>query len=328
MIKKKYILVTGAAGFIGYNLVNVLSKKKNIFIIGIDNLCNNLYPIIFKKNRLTSLSKINNFKFYQGDIVNNNFLKSIFNKYRPTYVINLAAYAGVRQSFMNSHLYYKNNVDGFMNIIKISHEYNCKFIYASSSSIYNSLINKHPYSENYENISPQSIYGITKLNNELIADYLKKNNDFDSIGLRFFSVYGDHSRPDMAIYKFIDSIYKGKKIILYNHGKYIRDFTHVKDVTKIIQKILNLNTRSFGSIKILNIGSTNTTNILKLMKIIENLTNKKAIYELVDPVMNEPLKTHADMTKTFKIFGKYKSINLDKGLKLTYKWYLNYHSSK
>ena len=297
------ILVTGAAGFIGFHLCKKLIKEK-LEVIGIDNL-NDYYDINLKTDRIKELNYIakeseNNFYFCKSDITNKDELKRIFNNdfqsdgnkdiSSITIVINLAAQAGVRYSIDNPSEYIQSNIVGFSNLIE-----ECKinnivhFIYASSSSVYGGNSNL-PFNE-WDNVDhPISLYAATKKSNELIAHTYSHLFDLPTTGLRFFTVYGPWGRPDMALYKFTDLMMKNKPIKVFNYGNMIRDFTYIDDVIESIyclidklpikeeksdEKVYN-SSNSWAPYRIFNVGNSQPTNLNKYIEAIEKNLNKKA----------------------------------------------------
>jgi UDP-glucuronate 4-epimerase len=236
-MKKKYILITGAAGFIGFHLCEKLLKLKNK-IIGIDNL-NSYYDVNLKKDRLKILKKYKQFKFYKFDLQNFKKLDRVFKKYKPNKVINLAAQAGVRYSLKNSKLYFNSNIKGFYNIIELSKIYKIKhFIFSSSSSVYG-LNNKYPFSEDDSTNHPSNFYSATKKCNEIIAHSYAHLFSLPCTGLRYFTVYGPWGRPDMSLFSFTRSILNKVKIKIFNYGKMSRDFTYIDDAIKYTLKLIN-----------------------------------------------------------------------------------------
>ena len=287
-MKNNYIIVTGSSGFIGYHVVKNLLAQ-NLKIIGIDNH-NNYYDPKIKLKRKKLLIKDKNYQFFKIDIKNKDKLMNIFKKFKPKVVINLAAQAGVRYSFDKPQKYIDSNITGFTNILEIMKNLKLQnLIYASSSSVYGNS-KKFPFKEN-QGLNPLNFYGQTKLLNEKIAQIYQKNFKINTIGLRFFTIYGPIGRPDMFIPKIISKLKKRKTIELYNKGNHFRDFTYVEDVAKIINKIVrNINkTKLFD---VYNICNGKSYNIKKIIKIIENETNLKLKYK------NKPFQM-GDMFKTY-----------------------------
>jgi Nucleoside-diphosphate-sugar epimerases len=235
----KKILITGAAGFIGYHLSEKLLNN-NYHIIGIDNL-NDYYDPSLKKARLDNLIKLPNFKFQKADFVNNQELKHLFENNQFDQVIHLGAQAGVRYSISNPQLYIDSNITGFLNILENSKNYNIEnIIYASSSSIYG--INESiPFSESDKTEKQISMYGVSKKTNELMAHTYSKLYGLKTTGLRFFTVYGPWGRPDMAYYIFTKAIIKNKSINLFNNGDQARSFTYIDDITEPILRLIKIN---------------------------------------------------------------------------------------
>ena len=288
------ILITGCAGFIGFHLSDFLSKKyRNSKIIGFDNI-NNFYSPFLKKMRIKELKKNKNFFFKKIDLENKKKIENVFKKNKIKIVVHLAAQAGVRDSLKMPNSYYKSNFIGFVNIINISEANKVKkFIYASSSSVYGDK-KKFPLKENID-ISPKNIYSATKKINEDIANDMSKISNMKMIGLRFFTVYGIFGRPDMFIFKFLNSIFNNKKFHLYNRGNHLRDYTHIDDVVNIIVNLIKK--RIAKKFQIFNICSNNPIDLNKLVKFISNFVNIKP--KLIKKKRNsiEVLKTHGDNKK-------------------------------
>ena len=292
------ILVTGAAGFIGFHLCKKLLEKK-FQVIGLDNL-NSYYDQDLKRSRIKELNDFSSkngltFNFIKEDIVNNTQIKKIFednlkSNTKITMVINLAAQAGVRYSIENPSAYIQANIVGFSNIIEEAKNYNVDhFIYASSSSVYGGN-KKLPFSEKDQVDNPVSLYAATKKSNELIAHTYSHLFKLSTVGLRFFTVYGPWGSPDMAIFKFINLILQDKSIQVFNYGKMVRDFTYIDDVIEaiylLIKKLIkNKNSQDQVPYKIFNIGNSKPTNLEDYIKAIElNLYKKaKIVYEDMQP---------------------------------------------
>ena len=247
----KTILVTGAAGFVGSNLVKRLFKDvKDATIIGIDNM-NDYYDVSLKEWRLKELKTLSNspclggesglggsFNFIKGDIADKATIDDIFEKYRPAVVVNLAAQAGVRYSITNPDAYIQSNLIGFYNILEACRHYPVEhLVYASSSSVYGSN-KKIPYSTDDKVDNPVSLYAATKKSNELMAHAYSKLYNIPSTGLRFFTVYGPAGRPDMAYFGFTNKLVKGETIQIFNFGNCKRDFTYVDDIVEGVVRIM------------------------------------------------------------------------------------------
>tara|TARA_B100001175_G_scaffold296818_1_gene286048 strand:- start:1122 stop:2081 length:960 start_codon:yes stop_codon:yes gene_type:complete len=310
------ILITGVAGFIGFNFAKHLLKKK-IKVYGIDNF-DNYYSVKFKYIRIKELKKSHNFYFNKIDITKKKKLKSYFKKKNFDYIFHFAAQAGVRYSLINPKKYIRVNKEGFENIT--SNIVNSKtlknFFYASSSSVYGSR-KKFPSSEKIK-LLPQSIYAKTKVLNEKLANKLSKKSSFNMIGLRFFTVYGEWGRPDMFIFKILNAHKNKKTFYLNNYGNHERDFTYIKDVVKILEKLIRI--KKFNH-QILNICSSKPINIRKLCYYLKDKLKIKNIKE-VKKNSFDVNKTYGDNT-LLKKYLKIKSFTrFDVGLNNTVKWYL------
>ena len=302
------ILITGVAGFIGFNFSNFLLKKdKKIKIIGLDNL-NNYYDVNLKKRRLKQLRLFKNFNFYKVDISNYNNLEKIIKKEKIDIVFNFAAQAGVRYSLLHPKNYNDSNVSGFFNIIELSRKYKIKKIfYASSSSVYGDS-NEFPLSENLK-LKPKNIYALSKKINEEMAELYSYLYNIDMIGLRFFTVYGEWGRPDMFIMKYIIASIKKKVFYLNNYGNHSRDFTYINDVNNILYLLLKK-----GKIKkkhkVFNICSSSPQKITTILKLLDKNFKKPFIKKLPLQIA-DVLKTHGSNTEIKKIlrFNKFTKIN-------------------
>lgn len=313
------ILVTGACGFIGFNLCENLLKNKKIKIIGID-IIDNYYSPKLKMERLKILTKNKNFKFYKTNIKNKNNLKKIFIKYKFKKIIHLAAQAGVRYSAINPEKYINYNVLGFFNILELTRVFNKKscLVYASSSSVYGE--NKdYPINEkNY--LTPKNIYGLTKKFNEEMAENYAKNYGLKIVGIRFFTVFGEWGRPDMFIIKYLTAFFKKKLFYLNNRGNHYRDFTYIKDVIEIIKKILSKN--NLIGHKIYNICSSNPISLKTIIKFFKKKNIKpKIIMKTLQSA--DVLKTHGDNKLVINETNFKKFTKTNVALDNTLKWFLN-----
>ena len=313
------ILITGSAGFIGYNFSKYLLDNTSYKIIGIDNI-NDYYSTKIKKKRLEELKKYKKFKFYKIDIKNKEKLKKIFIS-KINAVFHFAAQAGVRYSLVNPRSYLESNTLGFFNIIEMVKEKKInKFYYASSSSVYGDS-NKFPLKETND-INPKNIYGLTKKNNEEIAKVFLQNTSIKCIGLRFFTVFGEWGRPDMLVYKYLQSIFnKRKKFYLNNYGNHTRDFTYIKDVCEIMYKLLKK--RLDKTHEVFNICSNRPIKITKILKFINlNFKKKPKIYKR-NFQLADVKKTHGSNSNIRNYIGKKKYTNIKIALNNTSKWYKN-----
>jgi UDP-glucuronate 4-epimerase len=331
----KKILITGAAGFIGFHLSQKLLKE-GYEIYGIDNL-NDYYDPALKQARLVQL-QVSNFKFQRLDLQNYDGLTRVFTDFQPDIVINLAAQAGVRYSLENPRSYIESNLDGFFNILEASRQHGVQnFIYASSSSVYGNN-EKSPFAETDNVDHPVSLYAATKKSNELIAHTYSHLYKMTTVGLRFFTVYGPWGRPDMAYYFFTKAILEGKQIQLFNQGLNLRDYTYIDDIVESINRML----KGFDSLQptgeidqytaikspyyhLFNIGGSNPVPVLGFVEILESALGKKAIKELVGFQAGDVFSTEAD-TKSLEKFINFKpSITLTQGLTHFVEWYNQYY---
>ena len=311
------ILITGCAGFIGYHLANSLNSK-NITIYGIDNL-NDYYSLKLKKLRLSTLNKKKNFKFIKLDISNYKKLENIFSKIKIDIVVNLAAQAGVRYSLINPRDYVQSNILGFYNILDLSKKYGIKkILYASSSSVYGDK-KKYPVTEN-EIINPKNIYSLSKKNNEEIASIYYNQYSLSSIGLRFFTVYGEWGRPDMLMMKYMLAKLNNKKFILNNKGKHYRDFTYIDDVIFVLKKLISKQTKGH---EVYNICSNKPIKVSKILNKLDCLYGQPKIIHK-SKLSIEVLKTHGSNLKIKKFIKIKKFTSLDKGMLNLVSWAKQY----
>ncbi len=318
---KKIYLITGSAGFIGFHLSNKMLSK-GFKVIGIDNL-NNYYDVQLKKKRNNILKKNKNYTFKKIDIKDYKSLETVFKKKKIHKVIHLAAQAGVRYSLKNPKSYIDNNVNGFFNILEISKNYKVKkFVYASTSSIYG-LQKKFPLKENFNTDNPIQLYAATKKSNELMATSYSHLYKMDTVGLRFFTVYGPWGRPDMALFKFTKNIIKDKPIEVFNKGKHVRDFTYVDDIVDGIIKIVLNKKNKFGS-KIFNIGNGKKIKLLKYIQLIEKNLKKKARKKFLPLQKGDVYKTHSDIRLIKKHYNYHPKTDVNHGVKKFIKWYISY----
>ncbi len=335
------ILVTGAAGFIGFHLVRKLIDNE-IDVIGFDNI-NDYYDENLKKNRIKELNKHSEkkkvfFEFIKGDLVDKKVLKNIFES-NISVVVHLAAQAGVRFSIENPSSYIQSNLVGFSNLIEESKKNNINhFIYASSSSVYggNKVL---PFSESDNVDHPISLYAATKKSNELIAHSYSHLFDLPTTGLRFFTVYGPWGRPDMALYKFTEAIINNKPIRVFNHGQMKRDFTYIDDVIesiyRLIKKIPKKNkslskkkcdpSESWAPYRIFNIGNSKPTNLKDYIKEIEKNLEKKAdiIFEGMQP--GDVKETFANTESLENLINFRPNTSIEIGIKKFITWFLKYY---
>lgn len=336
---KRTVLVTGAAGFIGANLVKELLRTTDDKIIGIDNL-NDYYDVSLKEFRLKEIEALGgDFTFIKGNIADRDLINRLFEEYRFNLVVNLAAQAGVRYSITNPDVYIESNVIGFYNILEACRHYPVDhLVYASSSSVYGSN-KKVPYSTEDKVDNPVSLYAATKKSNELFAHAYSKLYNIPSTGLRFFTVYGPAGRPDMAYFSFTNKLIKGETIQIFNYGNCKRDFTFVDDIVKGIVLVMNKapekKTGEDGlpipPYAVYNIGNNNPENLLDFVQILsEELVSAGVLPEDYDFESHKKLVpmqpgdvpiTYADTTALEKDFGFKPSTTLREGLRAFAKWY-------
>ena len=323
---KVKILVTGCAGFIGFHVCQFLTKK-GFNVIGVDNI-NTYYDIKLKKDRLKILKQNKNFFFFKIDISNNLKLKKIFEKENFKYVLHFAAQAGVRFSIHNPKVYFQSNMKGFFNMLNLSLEKKIKhFIFASSSSVYGDQ-NKFPLKENYITDHPKSFYAATKKSNEIMAYSYSSIYGMKNTALRFFTLYGAYGRPDMAIFKFTDSISKNKKFQLFNNGNHFRDFTHIDTFLLLIEKLIFKPSKKKPPFNIFNVGNGKSEKLMKFINLIEKNLKKNSKMIKKPLQRGDVLKTHSSINKIIKYLSlKNKPISKDlkQGIKEYINWYKSYY---
>ena len=338
------ILVTGAAGFIGSNLVKAIYKQFDApKVVGVDNM-NDYYDVRLKEERLSELQNYPDFTFIKGNIADKTLIDSVFSEYKPQIVVNLAAQAGVRYSITNPDAYIESNLIGFYNILEACrHNPVEHLVYASSSSVYGSN-KKIPYSTDDKVDNPVSLYAATKKSNELMAHAYSKLYNIPSTGLRFFTVYGPAGRPDMAYFGFTDKLVKGDKIQIFNYGNCRRDFTYVDDIVegvvrvmkKAPQKQVGEDGLPVPPYAVYNIGNNQPENLLDFVTILqEELVaagvlpsdyDFEAHKELVPMQPGDVPVTYADTSALERDFGFKPSTSLREGLRAFAQWYKGYYS--
>ena len=322
--QNKKILVTGGLGFIGYHVCKLFLDKGHT-VYSIDNI-NNYYPAKFKIERLKVLMNYKKFKNYKFDIsIKKNF--NLINNIDFSIIIHLAAQAGVRDSDKNRDKFINYNIRGFGNILDIIKKRKIsRFIYASSSSVYGDVKN-FPTKEKDFNFKPISFYGLTKCINESQAEQFYNQNNINTFGLRFFTVYGEHPRPDMAIYKIFDCIYNNKLFTLFNHGSNYRDFTNVENIKNCIYKLSKINIQKKQH-QIFNIGSTSPIQINKLILLIEKITKRKLNIKQLGYNPEDVAISHSSNIKIIKFLGIKKFVKIEEGLVMLNKWFVKNNSIK
>ena len=314
------ILITGAAGFIGYNL-SISLLNDGFRVAGIDNF-SDYYDINLKKDRLKLLEAYDKFHFYTLDIVNYESLSKIFKTFQPQKVVNLAAQPGVRYSFNYPHSYVDTNLVGFLNMIELSHQNNVDgFIYASSSTVYSNK-STIPFRIKEKTKKPSSLYGITKLGNELIAYRYSNLYNLHTTGLRYFTVYGPWNRPDMAISIFIKKIISQKTITVFNQGKMKRDFTYIDDIIIGTRSAIEKNYIN----EIFNLGTNKSEEIMDLISLLEEKIGEKAIIAYKPAHNSELLETCADISHSKAKIGFNPQVSLKMGIHKTVNWFKDYYN--
>ena len=326
---EKRILITGAAGFIGYHLSRRLLGS-GMHVFGADNV-NSYYDPSLKRARLTELMKFTRFIFLEGDLADERFTERLFAEVKPDVVVHLAAQAGVRYSIENPRAYIESNVVGFFNILEqVRHHPVEHFLYASSSSVYGNR-EKTPFSVEDRVDQPVSLYAATKKSNELFAYTYSHLYDVPATGLRFFTVYGPFGRPDMAYFSFTKSILEGKPINVFNGGNMLRDFTYVDDVTACLEKMLFCPPKpddTGARNAVYNIGNHKPVKLIDFISAIETALGEKATLNLLPMQAGDVEKTYADIESTRRDFGFEPQTQIQEGLQQFVNWYISYYQSK
>ena len=320
------ILVTGAAGFIGFHLCEKLLEDKHT-VLGIDNI-NNYYDVKLKKDRLKILLRKKNFKFKKIDISDNNFVKKIYPLAKNfKIIIHLAAQAGVRYSVTHPYKYIESNVKAQISILELAKRIKSfeHLIYASSSSIYGSN-KKIPFSINDRVDNPISLYGASKRSGELITQSYSRMFNINCTGLRFFSVYGPWGRPDMATYIFTKNLFENKPLDLFNFGRMERDFTFIDDIINGITSLIKIKKRKNELHKIYNLGNNKPEPLLKLVSLLETLCERKAKVIKKRMQAGDVRHTYANIKESKKDLKFKPKNNLEDGLEKFVNWYKEYHN--
>lgn len=320
------ILITGAAGFIGFHLSKTLLNQ-NYSIVGYDNL-NDYYDVRLKQDRLAQLLSYENFTFIEGDLADKEMLEIQFKGQSFDMVINLAAQAGVRYSIENPETYIQSNIIGFFNVLECCRHYPVKhLIYASSSSVYGAN-KKIPFSTEDKVDHPVSLYAATKKSNELLAYSYSKLYDIPATGLRFFTVYGPYGRPDMAYFSFTKAIIEGQPIKIFNHGDMYRDFTYIDDIVEGIIKLMpHIPTpdENNARYKVYNIGNNQPEKLMDFVQTLEVCIGKEAKKEFCPMQPGDVYQTYADVTDLMKDVGFKPSTSIQEGLTHFVDWYQFYY---
>ena len=324
------VLVTGAAGFIGFHLSKVLLEQNNE-VIGFDNL-NDYYSITLKEARLEILQSFDKFHFMKGDLSEKQDIERAFTEYRPDVVINLAAQAGVRYSIEHPNDYIQSNIVGFANLLECCRHTHVKhLLFASSSSVYGNTT-KPPFSVTAKTDEPISLYAATKKADELLAYSYSHLYGIPTTGMRFFTVYGPYGRPDMAYFSFAEKILKHETINVFNNGNLLRDFTYIADVVEgimlLIEKssVLKKNVVEGPRYKIYNIGNNHPEKVMDFIYILEDCLQQKAIKEYLPMQAGDVYQTCADISDLERDTGFKPSTSLREGLKRFVEWYQGFCS--
>jgi UDP-glucuronate 4-epimerase len=336
LVRDKTYLITGATGFIGYFLSRRLLKR-GCCVIGIDNM-NDYYDVKLKQSRLEILQSEENFTFLKVDISDKLSLLEIFQKFRPHYVVNLAAQAGVRYSIENPDAYIQSNIIGFFNILEACRHYPVEhLVYASSSSVYG-VNQKVPFEESDFVDHPVSLYAATKKSNELMAHTYSHIYNIPATGLRFFTVYGPMGRPDMAYFSFANKHFAGEPIRIFNNGDFAndlyRDFTYIDDIVEGIERIIGKPPECEVPHAVYNIGNNQPVKLMSFIETLEaafsNALGKKIVFNKVF----EPMKlgdvpaTYASTDRLVAIIGFKPRTSIKEGLQKFANWYVEYYNIK
>jgi len=332
------ILVTGAAGFIGFHLSKRLCEAGHT-VTGLDNL-NPYYDVQLKHNRLKQLEAYPSFRLIKGDIADRALVTSLFQESRFDFVVHLAAQAGVRYSIKNPYAYIDNNLVGFINILEGCRHFRVRhLVYASSSSVYGANT-KMPFSVRDNVDHPISLYAATKKANELMAHTYSALYKLPTTGLRFFTVYGPWGRPDMALFLFTDAILSGKPIDVYNFGKMRRDFTYVDDIVEgIVRTLRTVPTAnpewdpanpgsSFAPYRIYNIGNNQPVDLIRFIEVLEQALGCKAEKRFLPLQAGDVPETFADVADLMRDVGFKPATSIEEGIRKFVEWYKGYYKER
>ena len=345
-LKNKTVLVTGAAGFIGSNLSKrLVNEFEGIKVVGLDSV-NDYYDIRIKESRLEELNKNANFTFIKGNLADKELINRIFEEYKPSIVVNLAAQAGVRYSIENPDAYIEANLIGFYNILEACRNNVVEhLVYASSSSVYGSN-KKVPYSTEDKVDNPVSLYAATKKSNELLAHAYSKLYNIPSTGLRFFTVYGPAGRPDMAYFGFTNKLVNGEAIKIFNYGNCKRDFTYIDDIVEGIIRVMQGAPEQVNGedglpvppYAVYNIGNSNPENLLDFVTILQEELVRAGVLpedydfeshkELVPMQPGDVPITYADTIPLERDYGFKPNTPLRDGLRKFAEWYKEFYMYK
>ncbi len=324
------ILITGAAGFIGYHLSKRLLTTTDARVIGLDNL-NDYYDVRLKEARLNELAAFDRFTFLRGDLADEAAVTAAFATYRPEIAVNLAAQAGVRYSLQNPRAYLTANVVGFFNVLEAVRSHPVRhLLFASSSSVYGNQ-SKTPFSIDDPVDRPVSLYAATKKSDELMAYSYAHLYGVPTTGLRFFTVYGPFGRPDMAYFKFADKICAGKPIDVYNHGDLLRDYTYIDDIVDGLSNMLDRPPQAGPDgvrYALYNLGNSAPVPLLRFIGVLETALGKKAELRMLPMQPGDVYQTYADIGRTQRDFGFAPRTPIEEGLPLFAAWYKRFRQKQ
>jgi len=314
------ILVTGAAGFIGFHVARKLAEQGRE-VIGTDNI-NDYYSPQLKQDRLRELEALPSFSFRKLDLCDYDGMEEVFSQSGVKKVIHLAAQAGVRYSLVNPASYQRSNLEGFLNVLELCRHYKVEnLVYASSSSVYGKN-RKLPFSEDDVLEGQISLYGATKRANELMAHSYSHLYGLNTTGLRFFTVYGPWGRPDMAMFKFTDAIIRGEQISVFNYGRMKRDFTYIDDIVQGVVACLEQPLPC----EIINLGNNNPVELMYLIGLVEKYLGREADKLMLPIQPGDCEATYADIARAKRLLGFEPRTKIEKGLKNFIEWYKEYFS--
>lgn len=320
------VLITGAAGFIGFHLAKRLLAK-GATVLGFDNL-NDCYDVTLKDARLEVLRQFPAFTFVKGDLADEQAVETVFSSFQPDIVVNLAAQAGVRYSIDHPRTYIDSNIIGFFNILEACrHHKVTHLLFASSSSVYGNQ-EKTPFSTTDNVDHPISLYAAAKKSNELMAYTYSHLYGIPATGLRFFTVYGPYGRPDMAYFKFANKIRNGEAIQIYNHGDMYRDFTYVDDIVTGIEHMLSnppVKNESGDRYKVYNIGNHKPEQLMHFIEALEQALGKTAEKEYLPMQAGDVYQTYADVSELQRDFDFKPETTIEEGLSAFAAWYRMYY---
>lgn len=322
------ILVTGAAGFIGFHVVRQLLGEGRP-VVGLDNL-NSYYDPVLKRARLAQLGNASGFAFIEADLADRDTIAALFARHGFAQVVHLAAQAGVRYSIEQPHAYADSNLSGFLNVLEGCRHHGCRhLVYASSSSVYGANT-KLPFAVQDRTDHPVSFYAATKKANELMAQSYSHLYRLPVTGLRFFTIYGPWGRPDMAMFLFVNAIMEGRPIRLFNHGKMRRDFTYIDDVTRVVSRLIDLvpidnPAAANAPSKLYNVGNHRPEELMHVVALLEQELGRTAIKELLPMQPGDVLETFADVEDLMRDTGFAPSTPIEHGVRNFVAWYRDHY---